>query len=91
MFLFKLGFYFTLIFYFNCEHILFVYFIKQNFVDFQNLQNSNFVRGKFLKIQLSIGSYEVPQKKLGPIGSAVLTFLIQTNTQTSKVYICFFP
>ena len=42
-------------FYFNCEHVLFVYIVKQkqkNIANFQKSQNSNFVTGKFVKIRL---------------------------------------
>ena len=67
-------------------------FIKTNFVDFQNFQKSNFVRGKFLKFWSSItfpGVMWGPTKMWAPLGSAVLTFIgyKQTVTQTSKVYI----
>ena len=52
---------FAPIFYFNCEHVLFVYIVKQKqtknfkdfikniFVDFLNFQISNFVIGKFFE------------------------------------------
>ena len=55
---------FAPLFYFNCDHVLFVNIVKQknpknfadfikNLVDFQNFQKSTFVSGKFLKIRLS--------------------------------------
>ena len=56
---------FALIFYFNCDYVLFVYIVKQK-----------------------------QTKKLGPIGSAVLTFVghKQTDKQTQRQakYICRF-
>ncbi len=52
------GIWWAPIFYFNCEHVLFVCIVQQNqkqtFVDFQNLQKSNFVRSKFSEIRTSI-------------------------------------
>ena len=72
------------IFYFNYEHFLFVYIVKQtlkisriykNCRGFQNFQKKNF-RGKFLKIRSSINppwGHVTSHNKLGPIGSAVLT------------------
>ena len=91
------------IFNFNCEHVLFVFIVKQkqtkNFADFikrfrgfSKFSKLLFVRGKFLKIQSSINHpwcHVRSHKKLGPIGLAVLTFIgfKQTNTQTNKVYI----
>ena len=56
---------FAPIFYFICEHVLFMYIVKQklkkfrgfkkrHFVNFKNFQKSNFVRGTFLKIRSSI-------------------------------------
>ena len=47
----------------------------------------NFLKAKFFKSNHPLDHDEAPQKKLGPIDSAVLTFIgnIQTNdTQTSK-------
>ena len=70
-------------------------FYQNYFVDFQNFQNSNFVRVTFLK-NLSSTFPRVPRgptKNLGPISLAVSTIIgykrtdKQTNTQTSKVYI----
>ena len=55
-----------------------------------DFQKSNFVRSKFLKNSIihkpSLGSLEVPQKNVGRIGLAVLTFIgyKQTNKQTDK-------
>ena len=61
---------------------------------FQILWQSNFVRGKNLKFSTSInlpwGHVKFPQKNLGPISPAVLTFngykqtKKQTNKQTNK-------
>ena len=64
---------------------------KKYFVDFQNFQKSNFVRSKFLKIRPSItfpGVTQGPTKVLGPIGSAVLTFIghKQTDRQAKHIY-----
>ncbi len=60
---------------------------RKNFVDFQNYQKSNIVRSKFKKIQ----SYKnLPwghvrsHKKLGPIGSVVLTFIGYKQTKNRQ-------
>ena len=64
--------------------------IIKKFMDFQNFQKSYFVRGKYLKIRSLITFLWVtraPTKNLGPIGSAVLTFIgykTQTNKQTPR-------
>ena len=85
---------FAPIFYFNCEHFLFVYIVKQKrisqilskkLLDFQNFQKSNFLEGgKFLKIGSSISFLWV---KI--LARLVQSFrrLLDTNNQTSKVYI----
>jgi len=53
---------FAPIFYFKCKHVLFEYIVPQKqtkkfrgfakmiFMDFQNFQKSNYVRGKFVKL-----------------------------------------
>ena len=62
---------------FNCKHVLFVYIVKQN-------KNNSLI----FPVVTSC-----PTKNLGPIGSAVLTFIgykqtdKQTNKQTSQIYI----
>ena len=93
---------FAPIFHFYCEHKhvyivkqkqtkTFADFIKENFEDFKNSQKWNFDGGKFLKIPSSINltwGHARSLKKLGPIGSAVLTFIgyKRTDRQTSKVH-----
>ena len=60
---------------------------KKCFVDFQNFQNLNFVRGKFLKIRSSyIFPARGPTTIFGPISSAVLTLIgqKQTDRQTDR-------
>ena len=93
------------IFYFDCEHVHFVYIVKQNkqnlriltkknFVDFQNFQKFNENRVLIeTKIEIliihkpSLGSREF-HKKFGPDRlSCFDAYWIQTNRQTSKVYI----
>ena len=80
---------------------LFVYIVKQNekirrflqknFVDFQNFLKFNedriLMRDKYLKLWsfINLPWGPCPTKKLGPIGSAVLSFYwIQTDRQTNK-------
>ena len=66
---------------------------KQKFRRFKKNKFSGIL--KFLQIihTPSLGKREVPQKNLGPIGSAVLTFIgykqtdKQTDRQTSQIYI----
>ena len=88
--------------YFNCEHVHFVYiekqkqtknfvdFIKKNVMDFQNYQNLNFFRGKFLKIRSFINLPYGHAKKFvltrGPTTKIGLNRLnwIQTNRQMDK-------
>ena len=84
---------YTPVFNFICEHVFFVHIVKQkqtkNFADIQNFQKSYFGRGKFLKIRSSISCGHVKsQKNLGPIGSAVLTFIgfKQTDRQAKYIY-----
>ena len=59
--------------------------IKKNFVDFQNFQESNFVKGKFLKIRSSLnfpaGVTWGPTKVLSPIR---FSRLLKTNDSQSK-------
>ena len=82
---------FAPIFYFNCEHVFFVYIVKQNkkYVDFSNFQKSNFVRGKFLKIRLCINlpwgnnARKVPQK-IGPDRFSCFDVYLDSNGQTDK-------
>ena len=63
--------------------------IKKKFVDLQNFQKSNFDGENYFENLiihiLYLGSREIP-KNLGPIGSAVLTFIgnKQTDKQTNK-------
>ena len=63
--------------------------LKKKFVDFQNFQKSNFVRGHFWKFdhtQTFPRDTRGPTKNLDPIGSAVLTCIgyKQANKQTDK-------
>ena len=64
----------------------------KKFVDFQNCQKSNFNEGKFLKFDHSKTFHGVmrdPTKNLGPIGSAVLTFIgykQKTDRQAKFIY-----
>ena len=98
---------FLYIFYFNCDYFLFLCIVKQKqnkslrifkkIVDFHNLQKSNFVRGKNLKIQSSIKllwGHVRSNKKFGPVRySRFDVYWIQTNKhpnrprQTSQIYI----
>ena len=78
---------FAPIFNFHCEHVLFVYIVKKNFVDFKNFQKSNFDGGKFLKIRsinLSWG-HVMSHKKFGPDRfSRFDVYWIQTDGQTDR-------
>jgi len=65
---------------------------KKSWIFFQNYLNRILLRDKFLKIRSSINlpwRHLKSHKKMGLIGSAVLTFMgyKQTDRQTSKVYI----
>ena len=90
---------FVLIFHFNCEHVLFVYIVKQthtkflgfytkNFVDFQNFQKSNFVRSKSLKVRSSINlprGHARSHKKFGlDRFSCIGVYWIHTNRETTQ-------
>ena len=74
------------IFYFICEHFLFVNIVKQKQTKISWIFKkflSNFVRGTFLKIR---SSKNLPctlgcTKKLDPIGSAVLTYIEYKQTE----------
>ena len=61
---------------------------KKNFVDLQNFQNPNFVRGKFWKIRSSIKlslGYVRSQTKFGPDRfSRFDVYWIQTNKHPDK-------
>ena len=65
-------------------------FSKKIVVEFQNFRKSNFDGGKFifenLIINFSWGQARSHKKNLGPIGSAVLTFIghRRTDRQTDK-------
>ena len=68
--------------------VLFVIETKQKkFVYFQNFQKSNF---DILKIdhKPSLGSSDIPQKNVCPIGFAVLTFIgfKRTDRQAKVIY-----
>ena len=79
---------FAPLFYFNCEHVLFVYIVNKNFVDFQNFQKSNFDGGKFLKIWSFINlpwGHVMSHKKFGPDRfSRFDVYWIQTDKQTNR-------
>ena len=80
---------FASIFYFNCEHVLIVNIEKQrkiNFADFQNLKK--FYKNKNIH-KPSLGSRDVTQKIFGlDRFSRFDDYWIQTNRQTSQIYIC---
>ena len=62
----------------------------KNFADFQNFQKKNFDGGKFLKIWSSLNlpwGHARSHKKVGPIGSAVLTFIRYKHTDKLNLYI----
>ena len=87
---------FAPLFYFNCDHVLFVNIVKQknpknfadfikNLVDFQNFQKSTFVSGKFLKIRLSF--MNIPWGRQTSIFSlqAVFKYIdVEAFTRTSQ-------
>ena len=87
---------FVPIFYFNCEHVLFVYIGKQKFRGFSKknrgslkFSKSNFVRSKFLKIRSSINLYwghARSYKKCMPDRFSWQLFwrFLDTNKQTDK-------
>ena len=72
----------------NNENIKFRGFSKNNFVDFQNFQKSNFDGGKFLKILSSINlpwDHVMSHKKFGPDRfSRFDVYWIQTNRHPDK-------
>jgi len=86
---------FAPIFYLNCEHVLFVYILKQrrkkiaDFQEFKFFTKLKTLKANFLRclsfINLPCG-HMMSHKNLGPIGSAVFTFIgyKQTDTQTDK-------
>ena len=93
----------------NCEHVVFVSFLKQKLKKVRGLYEqilwilkiywkSNFVRGfhekkfqncsKILqKFEQNFGVTRDPSKNLGPIGSAVLTFIGYKQTDKPNLYI----
>ena len=74
---------FAPIFYLNCEHVLFVYILKQRIKNF-------FLKLKTFKTHFFL--FVIIHKNLGPIGSAVLMFIrykqtdTQIDTQTKFIY-----
>ena len=91
---------FVPIFYFNCEHFLFIYIAKQKrkkfcgfkkMVDFKNLMKFEFCWMQIFENSIihkpSLGFHEVPQKMwgLGPIGSAGLTFIGYKRTDRQTI------
>ena len=82
------------IFYFNCQHFLFVYIVQQksagfiNFFwgDFQNLMEIEFCWRLIFEssINLPCRGLVRPRKKMGQIGSAVCRRFLDTNRQSSK-------
>ena len=73
------------IFHFHCEHVLFVYIVKKNFVDFKNIF---FLMGQILKILSSINlpwGQERSYNKLGPDRfNSFDVYGAQTDKQTYK-------
>ena len=91
---------FAPIFFFNFEHVFFVYIVKWknkqkirgfyiNFVDFQKFFKSNFVRGTFLKVESSKSfpcGHTMSHKQCGHDRfSHFDVYWIQTNKQTDRL------
>ena len=83
--------YFAPIFHFHSEHVLFVYILKQKFCRFY--KNMSWICKNRILIEANhlhkpfMGSREVPQINLNPIGSAVLTFIGYERTERQTIHI----